>query len=271
MSSRSTACLKLALLVFAGLAPLLLLPSISAARDVGALGGGGGNAFRSPCNTSDVMIGLSMMTGKALDRVSPICIRITPQRTWTGEAYEGNWQGGNGGSYQKIACQPGYAVRHLHVFMDKFKIVNHINITCQDLNSGQWHDAVPQVAGEAIGDVRFSCADGEYASGIFGRAGTLVDQAGLMCETVAAIPVAAPAPAPQPAPVPGPAPEPAPPAQQVATVNADVDLYDAPGGNGNVIGVLRQGTQVTLAEPGCTPNAWCHVNEGYVWGEFLTL
>lgn len=56
-------------------------------------------------------------------------------------------------------------------------------------------------------------------------------------------------------------------AQRGVTVNGDVDLYDGPDGVGNVIGMLRKGTTVQLAEP-CR-DGWCHVQNGWVWGEFL--
>jgi hypothetical protein len=52
------------------------------------------------------------------------------------------------------------------------------------------------------------------------------------------------------------------------TVNLPVDLYDVPGGNGQVIGVLPAGTaKVTLVAP-CA-DSWCHVRwpagEGWVY------
>jgi hypothetical protein len=70
-------------------------------------------------------------------------------------------------------------------------------------------------------------------------------------------PPAAPAPAPPAAPAPAPAP---------ATVTGDVDVYDAPGGDGNVIGILRQGQQVQL-QGACNKDDWCQVvGQGWVWG-----
>lgn len=42
-----------------------------------------------------------------------------------------------------------------------------------------------------------------------------------------------------------------------ATVVQDVDLYDAPGGNGIVINMLTRGQKVTVSEP-CVDN-WCRV------------
>jgi hypothetical protein len=68
-----------------------------------------------------------------------------------------------------------------------------------------------------------------------------------------------------------------PPAQAVATVTGDVDIYDAPGGNGNKVGVLRSGRQVKLVGT-FKPNDWCNVvlpelpaGSGWVWGTFLKL
>jgi hypothetical protein len=100
----------------------------------------------------------------------------------------------------------------------------------------------------------------------------------LGCSTPAAPP---PPPAAPPAPpvlVPftvAPLSPPGPPAQAVATVTSDVDVYDAPGGNGNKIGILRSGRQVKLVGS-CKPNDWCDVvipelpaGSGWVWDQFL--
>jgi hypothetical protein len=69
----------------------------------------------------------------------------------------------------------------------------------------------------------------------------------------------------------------APPAQAVATVTGDVDIYDAPGGNGNKLGILRSGRQVKLVGT-FKPNDWCNVvlpelpaGSGWVWGTFLKV
>ncbi len=67
----------------------------------------------------------------------------------------------------------------------------------------------------------------------------------------------------------------APAGAPVATVSSDVDVYDAPGGNGNKIGILRSGRQVKLVGS-CKPNDWCNVvipelaaGNGWVWDQFL--
>ena len=77
----------------------------------------------------------------------------------------------------------------------------------------------------------------------------------------------------------GPAPAPNQPAQQgparaSAQVNGDVDVYDNPGGNGTIRGILRKFDTVTLVS--CGDDNWCHVSgravptgDGWVWGDFL--
>ncbi|MCV7424780.1 SH3 domain-containing protein [Mycobacterium yunnanensis] len=87
-------------------------------------------------------------------------------------------------------------------------------------------------------------------------------------------------PAPPPPPPPPPPPSsssatPPPPAGTSATATGDVDVYDAPGGGGNVTGTLRQGRSVQLVER--RPDNWCHVTgasvpggDGWVWGDFIS-
>jgi hypothetical protein len=54
-----------------------------------------------------------------------------------------------------------------------------------------------------------------------------------------------------------------------ATVAGDVDVYDVPGGGGNVVGMLRAGETVPFG--GCNADNWCEVTDtGWVWGDFLT-
>ncbi len=77
--------------------------------------------------------------------------------------------------------------------------------------------------------------------------------------------------APEPkAPPPGQAPK-----QTATVVGEDVDVYNVknePDGAGQVIGLLRVGTQVELVG-GCAPSSWCQVSganvptgNGWVWG-----
>ena len=65
------------------------------------------------------------------------------------------------------------------------------------------------------------------------------------------------------------------------TVNADVDVYDTPGGNGKIVGKLEgykddDGATDHVQFFGCQPDNWCQVGfgaapggKGWVWGDFL--
>ena len=145
---------------------------------------GPSNSF---CGSDAVVIGFNMRSGTALDAINPICIRLNDQGTeWTGEAYEASLQyrGGPGGGYQKIACNPGDAVRHFHVYAagpwGDSTVVEHVRMTCEDLgNPANWYNVVPQqIAGTVTMDQRFSCGDGYWAAGLYGRTGALVDRLG---------------------------------------------------------------------------------------------
>jgi hypothetical protein len=139
-----------------------------------------------------------------------------------------------------------------------------------------------QVPGDAYGDT----VDENNPS----STGSWFTEAPLVCTTPAAPPPAA-APPPPPPPLIGGLPAdtvvtPFPNRRSVppltagqqgptATVISDVDIYDAPGGNGNKIGILRSGRQVPLVGS-CKPNDWCDVvipelpgGSGWVWDQFL--
>lgn len=271
-----------------------------AAWNTRVVGGTGGAPFRSECRRNDVVIGFNLRYGVAIDAIVPICIPLNPERTeWAGEAYEPTqYFGGSGGSYYKLACQPGDAVREVELtpgdWGDHF-VVRKIDLWCYDLQSGTKNFVsmpYPRETRPRL-PVKIGCGSNEWVTGIYGRSGALVDQLGLVCDTIqpSAPPKIKPiGKKPQP-PIgvvtkpdldlgkiitkPGGAPEaPAPQTpekpQNLASVVLDVDVYKAPG-KGKRIGVLRKGSQVTLIEP-CRGNNWCHVGgeavpngEGWVY------
>jgi hypothetical protein len=55
--------------------------------------------------------------------------------------------------------------------------------------------------------------------------------------------------------------------QNRTAIISDVDLYDVPGGDGRIIGVLRQSQ--TFPFIGCREDDWCHLSNGWVWGSFV--
>ncbi|MGZ4526340.1 MAG: hypothetical protein ACXVX7_07765 [Mycobacterium sp.] len=131
-----------------------------------------------------------------------------------------------------------------------------------------------------VGNDGFAHGDTHDESG--GASGHWDSTVPLVCTTPAAPPPAA-APPPNPR-LSEPAtevpnrrvvPPAAPPGAPMATVRSDVDIYDAPGGKGKKIGILRSGRQVQLVRS-CKPNDWCDVvipelpaGNGWVWDQFL--
>jgi hypothetical protein len=207
---------------------------------IGEIGGNGGGSFEAFCGSNAVVIGFNMRSGTALDAINPICIRLNPEGTeWSGQAYEASLQyrGGPGGGYQKIACNPGDAVRHFHVYAGPWGnsiVVKHVRMTCQDLGSGHWYNVVPQhMAGTVSMEQRFSCGDGEWAAGLYGRTGALVDKLGFACKKI--IQTAS-------LPPPAPAAPPPPPAPDTCTVLRDSDIFVTPGGQQVPNLILRAGT-----------------------------
>jgi hypothetical protein len=76
----------------------------------------------------------------------------------------------------------------------------------------------------------------------------------------------APAAPAGPAAPPVPAPDPAAAGFKTATVTGDVEIYDAPGGNGEVIGEL-QGGEGQQVQAKCRDDQWCEVQgKGWVFG-----
>jgi hypothetical protein len=84
------------------------------------------------------------------------------------------------------------------------------------------------------------------------------------------LPLPIPSGTPEPVVSPQPPTNPPPPPTPTATVTSDVDLYDVPGGNGNIIGMLRQG-QVIKVVKACPSDDWCDLTDpkGSAWGSFL--
>lgn len=131
-------------------------------------------------------------------------------------------------------------------------------------NGGNSALAVWTSNGGAFGASTWSDANGGFIPTTAWCAGTF-DNSGVVA---VAVPPAAPPAAPIPPP---PALGPGgvgPGGARLVMVNADVDLYDVPGGVGRVIGILRRGEDVPLA--GCRDDKWCEIAaRGWVWGEFL--
>jgi hypothetical protein len=151
------------------------------------IGGTGGTPFTIDCPAHTALVGFSLLSGTALDRLAPICSVITAQHT-TGAPSEQPGTGGKGGQYQKIACPINTQVGGMTVFDDKFGHVNHIQLDCNNLTDGKLAGSgapAMKFGGQPLGaPLAVSCKIGEAGVGIFGRSGDLIDQVGMRCDNL---------------------------------------------------------------------------------------
>lgn len=235
-------------------AAAMLLPPVNAqAADAGALGGGGGGEFRIRCEPGDQLVGIDTMATHVIDFIAPVCgnRRTDPLATYGRPSV-----GGQVGTLRKPRCPPSGVVTILHVFIDRTPLVSRVGFTCWNIVNNAMSDSFADYGGESVNDRRLICPPGEIGVGIYGRAGTAIDQLGLICEPWQVAAVQPPPPIAVPGPQPG---QPQPPPQgQAVTVRLTVELYNLPDGVGQKIGDLAAQTPgVTLLEP-CRDN-WCHV------------
>ncbi len=177
--------------------PILLIgllvgaPEAGHARDIGALGGSGGGAFRIACEPGDPVVGFDIWATHVVQMIAPIC-----GSTRRGGTYGMPTAGQRIGQRQHVVCPPGGVLTILHVFADRTPLVSGVGFTCWTARNATNSNHPPRSVGHATRNKRFICPPGEMATGIYGRAGTAIDKLGLTCGPIAA---AAPSAAPPPA------------------------------------------------------------------------
>jgi hypothetical protein len=233
----------------------------SQATKLQAIGGGGGGEFQTSCEPGDQLVGVDVVSTNVIVSIAPVCGN---RRKSALDTYGRPWVGGQDGPWRKLRCPPRSVLTVLHVFIDKTPLVSKVEFACWNIDTNKMDNVVVQNSrAQVTRDVNLTCPIGEIGTAIYGRAGTAIDQLGLVCEKwqVAEAPPAAPVPPPA-------APVPQTPRQQFVKVLLDSDVYNAKGGGGQPISVLRHDTPgVTLVEP-CSDN-WCHVKwpagQGWVY------
>jgi hypothetical protein len=276
----------------------LLVPVIGPARatDNPIEGGPGGGYFRDGCS-GQYAAGFYFRSGSFVDGIGLKCAEFDAASGTFKKAWNKAYHGGSGGGFGVEAICPnthfpsgiahGYTrdgdepryLDYVKVFCDPVAAGAKVDV-CLETGGGCWgsRDAAPNPGDLFWGPLKLfpfyqACPPGEAVIGLHGRSGVYVDAIGLICGPRPIAAVAA-APAPKPIRKLG-KKKPAQPDLVMAAVADDVDVYDAPGGAGNVIGMLAKGSRVGLLEP-CR-DGWCHVKaevpggQGWVWGEFLVV
>ena len=152
----------------------------SQARDVGPAGGGGGEEFRTTCEAGGQVVGFDVVATHVLIRIAPVCGDRKKSPT---DTYGRPWSGGDAaGTLYKRRCELDAVITILHVFWDKTPLVNRLGFTCWHTRNNAMTNSSANYGGQAVGNKRLICPQGEVATGIYGRAGGAIDQLGLICE-----------------------------------------------------------------------------------------
>jgi hypothetical protein len=161
---------------------LSLLGMESHADDVGAAGGAGGGVFRTTCEQGGQVVGFDVGYTNVLIAIAPICgdRRKSPTDTYGRPVVGGQLQSGESG--RNLMCDTDAVVTILHVFWDKTPLVTRIGLTCWNTRNNALTNVLPDPGGQPVGNKRLICPQGEIATGIYGQAGTAIDQLGLICD-----------------------------------------------------------------------------------------
>lgn len=146
-----------------------------------------GAASNSPCRPRDGLVGIKYRAGTALDAVTAVCVPISASRTeWAGNTYSPTqlW-GGGGGGRGSIMCQNGDVIRRIKVHAGPWgdiAVVKYLTIECEDLATDYTYKVQMPTNGTVNSSDWIGCGAGRIGSGIYGKAGNLVDRVGLACD-----------------------------------------------------------------------------------------
>jgi len=191
------------LLTALGLLAAPLLPtSAFAEREAGSFGGRGGAPFHGTCSPK-ALAGVFLRAGKAVDSVGISCGTLNKNGTVTDVIGDVRFHaGGSGGdplgSFGQF-CPKNALVTGMKVWMDYDSMVNGFILRCTSMIDGSKTWTTMQTNREYYDNPHtFLCKKDEIGSGIYGRAGSLIDNLGLLCADNPML-VAAESPAPPPA------------------------------------------------------------------------
>jgi hypothetical protein len=170
----------------------------------GAVGGSGGSAFTDDCPAGRAIAGMNFRSGSMVDRVQARCAPITlninttasPDYTYalqTGTLINDSVHGGTGGTARSAACSGDDVV--IGITGRNGSEIDRLGFRCgrvtiQRDGSNVWRVVIvnttssPQYGGSGGSLFTRTCAAGQIATGLFGRAASRVDQIGLRCSQV---------------------------------------------------------------------------------------
>jgi hypothetical protein len=172
-------------------------------RSLTSYGGNGGSTFRLVCPSGQMAVGVDIRSASELDRVQVICQALTLnedrgsdpytyQSAATGGQSRTASAGGGGGSQSTLTCPAGSFLHRTRVRSGSR--IDQLSVTCARIDyvgypangSLQRTDTLTQTYGGNGGTLRSEtrCANNQFISGFYGRAGSRVDRIGPICRTV---------------------------------------------------------------------------------------
>jgi hypothetical protein len=161
-------------------------PAFSASRTT-LVGGTGGGRFELKCKNREVLVGVQMQLGSAMDAIGPVCKPLnkkgkTMRRGGPANIAAGR-TGGPGGSEQQIVCIKSRMIYSMNVFVDKFNIVNHVEIKCRNLGFRPKDEVLTSPhGGVSERSYEVYCQVNHIPNGIYGNSGAMIDSVGLICD-----------------------------------------------------------------------------------------
>ncbi|KUM28370.1 hypothetical protein AU467_34885 [Mesorhizobium loti] len=183
------------LIALCPLAAPFLATNAFAEREAGSFGGPGGAPFHGSCSPK-ALAGVFLWAGKAVDKVEIDCGTLNQNGTVTDVIGDARFHaGGGGGGYGGQFCPPNALVTGMRVWKDHNNMVNSFILRCTSMTDGTNTWTTMQAGGEAIDDpVKILCKKNEIGIGVYGRAGSLIDNIGLLCADNPMMVAAAPPP-----------------------------------------------------------------------------
>lgn len=179
-------------LVVVAMLSLPLASEGSAKTDTPGLGGGGGAPFKDVCQRAGAdgfLVGIDYRAGKALDAIQAKCSQVNNNGEWLGKGWGEKWWGTNSNPHVAFGigearfCDKNQYVTSLHVWWDGNGIVHHIRVNCHSFDRKKKSSLTTSTGGGVpTRDDATSCPTGEFAVGIRGRYGSMVDRIGLVCD-----------------------------------------------------------------------------------------
>ena len=174
------------------LGSLLLISRAAAAQDLAAenlklMGGTGGTAFTRSCPAGSVLTGIRAKVGLAIDAIGIKCRPVQANGSLGGETDVGSLAGGPGGSATSVSCAQGSVIAQQFA-TGAILTIGYLKLTCF-----QWSASARTFGSQTGTSIVFSPAgfpsidsdkcsrSSQPARAIRGRAGSLVDAFGLVC------------------------------------------------------------------------------------------